>query len=152
MLLNKSPALAHVTCTGWETWLALQVQLALHTLKVLLNATPKVKSLIVNVFKLSHLTRYLVGHLKSIMWKDLLLFTRAIFVFTFLILTFVYRTADVPLIQVLWVNLQRQVDVVPHPPQLRQLRQLRKVSELFHIHFVIFSEWIQKRKQGKDKW
>ena len=54
-------------------------------LTVLLNATQKVKSLNVNIIKLrrssyqslvGHLTRYLVGHLKSILWKDLPLIGR----------------------------------------------------------------------------
>ena len=66
------PALARFVHIGWDTCSAL--------LKVLLNATLKVKSLLLmyltlvghlNTILVSHLTRYLVGHLKAVMWEDL---------------------------------------------------------------------------------
>ena len=66
MAWTGPPALARFTSIGWNTCPA---SLALLVLKVLLNATRKVKTL-----KVKLKSRKEVGHLKSVMLKDLTFF------------------------------------------------------------------------------
>ena len=71
-----SPGSVRSPCTGWDTCPDLLTPLALLALKVLLNATRKLKSLVLTYLTLvgnlnkvlvGHLTSYLVGNLKSVM-------------------------------------------------------------------------------------